>query len=629
MIAIILGFLSFGVVLMKKRSLDFLKKPGSVVWMGIVMYLITLGWACHAKFSSYSYDDFDLAIDAQSIWNILHGSIVSSIHGIPFLGNHMRLILFLIAPLYAVFPTPLLLLYLQTLMLGVGAWGIFVLGSRELPHKWAGWLSLVYLVYPPLIFLNLYEFHPVALAVPFLIGMLYFYKTERFPMFLLFLFLALSCQENIALIAVAFSFYALIDGRRGRWFWTPLVTGITYFMPVVFLIMPCLNNNTIQFMKLYGHLGDSLPEILGNIILHPVYALKFMFSAEKLVFLNALLGPVAYLSLFSPLSLLPALLVAVPRLLSMRASEAVIVYHYQAEFIPFVFFAAIYGMKRLTSLRYRIAKLALCTALIIFPLAGVLTTGVLPTLSQAISSPWNKSFLPARKNAIIRNLPENARVLATFDFLPRLANRKSLYSLHHVYGGFHTLSDVPYQMPDVDYIIMDTNDPLTFSTKGFYSPENYRRLRTVLDDSGWEVIEHVDSLLVFRRAHNRPAEKPLNLVEYVKEPVKMNRNVEQITNGAIRLTGFDLGRADENHVVPLTLFWQKCRESDEDYDTLLTVSDGEVFYRGKLSPGSRIYPPQSWPTDSLIADRHRVHLERGVRSSADIQVCVELLLLGH
>ena len=614
---------------MKNRSLDFLKKPGSVVWMGIVMYLITLGWACHAKFSSYSYDDFDLAIDAQSIWNILHGSITSSIHGIPFLGNHMRLILFLIAPLYAVFPTPLLLLYLQTLMLGVSAWGIFVLGSRELPHKWAEWLSLVYLIYPPLIFFNLYEFHPVAMAVPFLIGMLYFYKTERFPIFLLFLFLALLCQENIALIAVAFSFYALIDGRRGRWFWAPLVTGITYFVPVVFLIMPCLNNNTIQFVKLYAHFGDSLPEILRNVILHPVYALKFMFSAEKLVFLNALFGPVAYLSLFSPLSLLPALLVAVQRLLSIRASEAAIVYHYQAEFIPFVFFAAIYGMKRLTSLRYRIAKPTLCVALVIFPLAGVLTTGVLPTLSQAISSPWNKSFLRARKNAVMRNLPDNAPVLATFDFLPRLANRKSLYSLHHVYSGFHTLSDIPYQMPDVDYVIMDTNDPLTFSTKGFYSPENYRRLRTVFDDPRWEMIEHVDSLLVFRRAHNRLMEKPLNLVEYVEESVKMNRNVVQITNGAIRLMGFELGPADENHVVHLALFWQKCRESDEDYDMLLTVSDGEVFYRGKLSPGSRIYPPQSWPTDRLIADRHRVHLERGVTSSADIQVRVELLPLGR
>lgn len=622
-------------------------KYGRIVIAGIAAYVTLLCWACHAKFSAYAYGDFDLAHHSQSVWNILHGSLDSSILGIPFLGNHMAIILFLIAPLYLLFPSPLLLLYLQTLALGIGAWWIFMLARRELSEKWAAGLSLVYLIYSPLIYLNLYEFHPIALAVPFVTGMLYCYKAQRFRPFLILLLLALSCQENVALISVAFAFYALADRKRGLWFRVPLAVGIIYFWFAVIVIMPRLNNNTVQFIRLYGHLGESLPEVLRNAIVHPFYTLRFMFTAEKVVFLNALLGPVAYLSLLSPLSLLPASLVLVQRLLSIRASEATVVYHYQAEMIPFVFFAAIYGIKRLLKLKHRIIRPALGAALVFFPLASLLAGGTLPALYRALSSPSNNSFVRSRKDFVMRNLPNKASVLATFEFLPRLANRRKVYSLHHVYTGRYTLSDVPYPLPDVDYIIMDTNDPLTFSNKGFYGPDNYKRIQAVLTEPGWRLIEHVDSLLVFKRDPGIDIES-LDMVEYIDQPMRMNRNIRQTPAADIQLLGFEIGLPDKPKVdihalggsaasgrllkqadiVDLTLYWEKTLESGKDYDMHLTVTAGmTIIYRGRLSPGSRIWPPQSWQTGKVIVDRHRVHLDRKKTSLDNIEVRIELLPL--
>ena len=177
----------------------------------IIIYMLLFGLISYCNYAYYGFSDFDLAIHAQSVWNILHGSIDSSILGIPFLGNHMALILFLIAPFYAISPSPLLLLFIQTTVLALGALGIYLLAKKELSEKWAVALAASYLVYPPLIYMNLYEFHPVALASSFLIFLMYFYKTENFKAFLTFLALTLLCQENLSLVIMAFAAYAFID----------------------------------------------------------------------------------------------------------------------------------------------------------------------------------------------------------------------------------------------------------------------------------------------------------------------------------------------------------------------------------------------------------------------------------
>ena len=177
-------------------------------------YAAIMGLVCYLKYRHFSYDDFDLAIHTQSLNSILHGRTQSSILGIPFLGNHMVLILYLIAPLYLIFQTPVLLLTLQAIALGTGALPIFTIAKRELSERWALALSAAYLIYSPLIYLNLYEFHPIALAAVFILFALMFRQQNRFTPFFTMLLLAMSCQENVAFIAIGFGMTALIERRK-------------------------------------------------------------------------------------------------------------------------------------------------------------------------------------------------------------------------------------------------------------------------------------------------------------------------------------------------------------------------------------------------------------------------------
>jgi hypothetical protein len=63
------------------------------------LFALAYGGACLAKYHNYLYGDFDLAIFAQATDGILRGTWFSSIRGMPWLGDHASLILFLEAVL--------------------------------------------------------------------------------------------------------------------------------------------------------------------------------------------------------------------------------------------------------------------------------------------------------------------------------------------------------------------------------------------------------------------------------------------------------------------------------------------------------------------------------------------------
>ena len=613
-----------------KQHHPFRRKGGAwFVLAGMAVYILLLCWTCYAKFSAYGYADFDLAVHAQSVWNIVHGSLDSSILGIPFLGNHMVLILFLIAPLYTLFPTPLALLYVQTVILAAGAWGVYLLGRKELSTSWGAAFALVYLVYPPLIYMNLYEFHPVALATCFLLYVFYFYKTDQFRWFLLFLILALFCQENVALIAFFFGIYALAERKTMRWVLLPLSAGSVYFFFMVLVLMPRLNNNTIQFFLIYEHLGSSLSEIVGNITAHPVRTLSTMCGPQKLIFLNSLLAPLGFLSLLSPFSLLPLLPVFLQRMLSLRECETMVFFHYQAEFIPFIFVSAIYGARRVLRFRQRLGTLGLVIVLSVFPLAAVWFGGIVPSLSYHLKSALHPSALRDYKDMLVNQIPPDASTAASFQFLAKLSGRKHLYSLPHIYCGRYVLSRKPYHVPaDLEYIIFDTNDRLTFFSRAFYAPGYYTNLQALLNKGNWQVVENIETLILLSRRKERGG-APFNILRCVDQVEGLNTNIYQYSaqQTSIRLLGFELGHPESGCVVPLTLYWKKDYESDQDYDTYVLVADKHLLYAGMLSPGTRIWPPQSWPTNTLIADRHHIVLQNKTSHSDTVLLRVELIPL--
>src|SRR5689334_13438090 len=135
----------------------------------------------------------DLGNMDQAIWSTLHGQLLHQTicnpigdtncwgpEGISRFALHVEPILFLVSPLYALFPTPKTLQVLQTLIVASGAFPAFWLARLRLRNEWAGvGMAILYLLYPAQQHATVFDFHAVTFTASFLLFVLYFLYTRR------------------------------------------------------------------------------------------------------------------------------------------------------------------------------------------------------------------------------------------------------------------------------------------------------------------------------------------------------------------------------------------------------------------------------------------------------------------
>ncbi|MCM8763086.1 MAG: DUF2079 domain-containing protein [Candidatus Omnitrophica bacterium] len=569
-----------------------------LLWFFISIYIFIFSFISVRKYFSFGYYDFDLAVHDLAIWNILHGSIYNSILGIPYLGNHMNLIMFAITPLYAIFNHPIFLLLLQTFILGLAAVPLFYLCKRLLEKNWALIISIIYLFYPALAYTNLYEFHPTVFAPFFIFCMFYYYLNEDFKKFLFFLILTLFCQENMPLAIFMFGVVAFFQKKRKKWIIVPAVLSAAYFIFSLKAISH-FNNNTIQFISIYSRWGNTPQEIAKNILLRPNLVLRNIFSPQVLIYLVQLLLPLSFIPLLSPLTFSLAIPFLLQHILSNRISELTIYYHYVAEVMPLLFISFIYGIKFL--LRYKFFELNQRVIKVIFLAMFCLTNllwGPYIHLPQLISK-YRIDFLDRQKKNLLQRLPRKASVVATFEFLPHLSHRRNLFSFHHVYYGFYTLSNKKYVLPeDVEYAVIDFNDFLTF--RGFYHPQNYRNMQSFFQANNWELLELENDIALFKKGKNSVSEMCSLLGSLSGETF---RQIKIEINKSIELAGYNLTQKENK--IEVVLYWHCLEETAADINIFFDSLDdaGALTMRMVHPIGYRIYPTNSWRKGNFLKEK--------------------------
>jgi len=557
------------------------------------------------KFYAYNFYDFDLAVHALSMYNIIHGAIFNSILGIPFLGNHLNLILFLLAPVYFVFQHPLTLLFMQTFFLGFGALPIYLFAKRVLDEKWALILACAYLFYPALAYTNLFEFHPPAIATFFILFAIYFYELKRFYWFIIFSLLAMFCQENISLAIIMFGFLSLLRRRGLKWVMVPILLGLVYLVTGL-LSLSYFNKDTVQFTSLYQWMGDSPLTILIRLFKQPLFFIKVLFRRECLLYLVQIFLPVMFVSLFSPLLLIPALPFFAQHMLSARSTELSIYYHYTAEIIPFVFMSLIYGVKSIIQRKLIVHQAFFKISFLCLVLLVNFISGPHFNLFKLAQGGYKSDYLDKYKDVLVNKIPKNAAVVATFEFLPHLTQRERLYSFHHVYLGFYTLSNKPYSLPkDTEYALLDFNDRLTF--EGFYTSVGYKNIQNFIFNDGWQVVDFMESLVLLKKdiAAGELISKRLDKLE--AQP-KIVRGMD--IDNAITFLGFDINKNMSKSILDLTLYYKSINYTSKIISVALDIlsKDGKLIKRLIHPICYGIFPTNSWQKDSVYMDRLRLKI---------------------
>jgi uncharacterized membrane protein len=445
-------------------------------------FFVVCTWASYARWANFEYRTFDLAYYVQALWQLIHGRFEVSVEGVPLLGNHVEPIVLLIAPLFFVFRHPLLFVVVQNAALSSMGPVAFDIGQRlGLDRKSALLLAGAVLMTPATAYIALHEFHPEALAAPFLLLLLHARLRGSLRAHWGWMILLLACKENMALLVAAYCVVAMIAERKRpfaelrAWYLWPLALSILWFLACTQLITPALNSGNIDYLALYDRLGTSAGDILLKTITEPsrvLSALSQSLSQGNLAW--GLLLPFLALPLLRPRWLLIASPILLQHLLSWRPSEWTIFFHYAAPLLPLFWIALAESVAALLhrasvplpvrrAVPFLVLGACLGAQIILGPARGIVLTA-----GNWFSSEEDRS----RKAAFLNQIPPEASVLAPLPYLSHLAMREKVFSLHYVLKGLKTLSRSTYEPPPpTDFVLIDYDDTATFDpVAGYYHP---------------------------------------------------------------------------------------------------------------------------------------------------------------
>lgn len=298
----------------------------------------------HALFQSSAWD---LAIFDQAVYLISQNQTpISSLMGFHILGDHAAFLLYPLALLYKIYPDVHWLLAVQAFALAFGALPIWYLSlERGLKKAQALAMAAVYLLYPLVFNINLFDFHPEVLALPGILAAVLAARVGAVGWFCFWIILVLSCKAVLALTVAAMGLWLLVFEKRRLCGAIALFSGIAWFIIATGVIIPFKGGElaTIgRHLSRYQHLGNSFSEIIKNLLFQPGLFVKSLLSLANLEYLVLLSAPIIwgiYPQHLTPLvGAIPALAM---NLLADDLTQKNLVHQYSVPVLPFLLLAVI------------------------------------------------------------------------------------------------------------------------------------------------------------------------------------------------------------------------------------------------------------------------------------------------
>ncbi len=457
------------------------KSPTKLLAIGITIYTLLLTAICWYKYFHLGYNALDLAIFDNVFFNAISGNgFWSSIQGHHYFADHFAPLLALLLPFYALWPSPLNLLFIQSLLLGLSALPVYLLGKKIISQKWGAALALIWLINPLLWNINLHEWHILPLAVPLLLFTYYFYLQNNFKYFLLLLIASMLIREDVVVVTAIFSLLALLDKKDKKWIIAPAVLSVLYFIFTIWLIST-LRPGGSRFMMYYQWIFDSSPL---QIIAH-------LLSFGNIEMIIGLLLAFLFIPLLASRYLILALGVFLQiALVAGGGSNIITDTHYSSLFLPALIISSLWGIKKIKNKKTKLTKLlnfdpALSKTIISVSLVYLLAVlGPGYGIAKETIKPSNTK---TNIKKLLLNIPNNATVASSYVYLPIFSTRQQIYSLHYLLIGYQqfSLEPFPYTLPD--YFILDLEDLLAFELQlkntyyfsNFY-PQGFNNLKNIL-----------------------------------------------------------------------------------------------------------------------------------------------------
>ncbi len=471
--------------------------PGRwAVRAGAALFFLVFTYLAWRRQDAFEMGRFDLGNMSQAVWSTAHGRFLEFTY---IAGNqttrlaiHVDPILVAFAPLYWVWSNPKILLLVQAGAVAAGAFPVYWIAREELRKIGSDYLpavaAFVYLLYPPLQYAVLDEFHPVTLAAPLLLFAIWYLRERRYFAAAVFLVLAALTKEEIALLVAALGIYTAVVWKDLKVGTVIAAAGIAWFAVATQVVMPHFNDGDQSLlMQRYEEVGGSIGGMLKTLFTDPVKLLNVAFSNSSAGYLPLLLAPLLALPLLAPAAFLVMSPELAANLLSSQEAQSSIHFHYVAPLVPFLIWSAILGVKRLAGVSVGLAR-ALPVAMLVGVLASGWLMGPLPVWSELpLGSQYKAdSYRPDAHDKVIRRalklVPEHASISATNQLGAHLSERERVFT-------FPTVDNA-------DYVVVDEVNPSYGDARG--TSDQAAAVVSLREDPRYKLIFSDDGVLIFK-----------------------------------------------------------------------------------------------------------------------------------
>jgi uncharacterized membrane protein len=471
-----------------------MSRPRALLWTAIAAYAAGFSALSALRHRSFETGRFDLGNMTQAVYNTAHGHFLemTSLRGdqISRLAAHVDPILAAFAPLWWIWPSPDLLLTVQAVAIAAGALPVYRLALRRLGGERAALgFALAYLLYPPVQWLTLNEFHPVALATPLLLWGIALLDEDRPLAFCGVALLAVATKEEVGLVVAMLGLWYAVTRRRRVWGAAICAAGAGASAVAIAVVIPHFNAGASSaFYGRYSEVGGSAGGILKTALTDPAHLLSAAFGHAGAWYLIDLLGPLLALCAAAPLLALTALPELAINLLSATPTQTSIHFHYTAAILPPFVAAAVLGTERIAR-RGRIDPGGIATLAVVAALASNWWLGPIPLWRYV---PGGQTLQSRAAHVSVHDeiaagavglVPDGAVVSTSNSLGGHLSARRRVLSFPYIQDA--TWVAVDERIPGY----ADRIAPLPYATQ-------IARLRR---NPAWRLVFERDGVLVFRR----------------------------------------------------------------------------------------------------------------------------------
>ena len=383
------------------------------------------------QFFSFHTPAYDLGFFDQVAWNTVHGKIfLTTFLGYSFLGEHWEPMFGLIAQLYRIVATPLWLMAVQAVALGLAPVAAARLARVWLPGRpHAPLIAALAIACTPLVTRGAPQaFHTEALTPAVALFALEAAATRRRLRFVLLLLLLAAIKEDALLVAAGAGWIAWrADGERLGLAATGV--GAVGFVIVVLFVMPFFRGyQPSDLAASYAWLSPGSTSVgtdLRAALTHPGAVLGHLLAAPALSGWALAFLPFALLPLVSGWALLGALPPLLVALMSSNPYQGDLQLQYGLESAPLLLACAILGWRNLPAIP-RLLRAA-PVALLVASAAGYALAGGLPG-GQKYDPAWSggiSRFFPVQ--GVLDRIPAAASVSASSGLVPHLSSRREIW----------------------------------------------------------------------------------------------------------------------------------------------------------------------------------------------------------